>query len=125
MKFSINDYAPRVLPASWSEMQPPANMRTLFGRQVRSFISVNTMVHITIDNYGPGGVWLHLSASCRNRIPQWEELKETKELFMGDRLAIQVLPPKAYYINRNEHVLHLFSRLDGESIPMELWKQEI
>ena len=124
MKYSIEMYAPKVLPIAWATMNTPINLQTVYGKQVRSYLSANTMAHLTVDYYSAGGTWLHLSVSCMNRIPSWDELKEAKELFLGDRLAVQVLPPKEYYVNVQPNVLHLFSRLDKESIPSELWKQE-
>lgn len=59
-----------------------------------------------------GRAWLHLSVSHRDRIPTWLELRDCKELFLGDREAYSVLPPKRRYVNIHPHVLHLFALLD-------------
>lgn len=65
-----------------------------------------------------GKKWLHVSASCQHRIPTWEELKIVKAQFIGaDKLAIQVLPAQANYINLNPNVLHLWHCIDGDPVP--------
>jgi hypothetical protein len=69
------------------------------------------------------GVWLHVSVSRPNREPSWYELTSVKKLFMGNRFAIQILPPEEHYLNLHQHCLHLWARVDDEPIiPDELWK---
>jgi hypothetical protein len=60
--------------------------------------------------------WLHLSVSraSKDRLPSHGEMKLCKELFLGDREAYAVWPPKARYVNIQE-VLHLFALLDPEA----------
>jgi hypothetical protein len=50
--------------------------------------------------------------SHRNRVPSWRELVSVKELFLGDREAYKVLPPKSRYVNIHPNVLHVFALLD-------------
>lgn len=65
-----------------------------------------------------GKMWLHFSLSCRKRIPFWDELVEAKEIFLGvESKAIQVIPPRSKYVNKNPYVLHLFMCLDGDNLP--------
>lgn len=64
-----------------------------------------------------GREWAHLSTSFQHRLPRWPELVEAKETFLGDVLAVQVLPPRAEYVNANPYVLHLFACLDGRPLP--------
>lgn len=65
-----------------------------------------------------GKRWLHLSVSARERIPNWKELKEVKELFIGkEKLAIQVLPPDSEFVNIHPNVLHLWHCLDEDPVP--------
>lgn len=59
-----------------------------------------------------GRAWLHLSISHRTkRTPTHGELRICKEMFLGDRYAYAVYPPRKMYVNICE-VLHLFALLD-------------
>lgn len=61
-----------------------------------------------------GKVWRHLSVSVARppRLPTWDELRQMKELFLGDAKAVMVFPSKREYVNDHPHVLHLFSGPD-------------
>lgn len=60
-----------------------------------------------------GQEWLHVSVSCPDRVPSWDELAAIKELVIGpDRHAYQVFPPRAQWISIHEHCLHLWARWD-------------
>lgn len=58
--------------------------------------------------------WAHVSCSRGDRLPTWEDLKLVKEVFLGDVMAYQVLPPKAEWLNVHEFTLHLFHCLSGD-----------
>lgn len=66
-----------------------------------------------------GELWAHLSMSNirAKRVPSWKELRWCKEYFLGDRKAVQVLPPRAEYVNINPHVLHLYACLERDPLP--------
>lgn len=66
-----------------------------------------------------GELWAHLSVSAQvpARLPTWDELGWCKRYFLGDRKAIQVLPPKAEYVNIHPHVLNLYACLDRDPLP--------
>jgi hypothetical protein len=66
-----------------------------------------------------GELWAHLSASNmqKQRVPNWRELRWCKEYFLGDRKAVQVLPPRDQYVNINPHVLHLYTCLERDPLP--------
>lgn len=64
-----------------------------------------------------GRRWLHLSLSRKDRLPTWDDLRAAKEAFLGDRYAVQVLPPRRLYVNINPRVLHLFALAD----PADPW----
>lgn len=66
-----------------------------------------------------GELWAHLSMKPQTvtRLATWEELRWCKEYFLGDRKAIQVLPPRAEYINIDSHVLHLYAPLERDPVP--------
>lgn len=62
--------------------------------------------------------WVHVSASFKERLPTWAELKTVKDVFIGkDKKAIQVLPEEKHFINLHPYVLHLWYCLDGMPIP--------
>lgn len=63
-------------------------------------------------------LWLHLSISHAKRLPTWHDLREAKDIFIGkDRVALQILPREAEYVNRHPNVLHLWCCLDGDVTP--------
>lgn len=64
-----------------------------------------------------GRAWLHLSVShFAKRTPTYGEMRTCKELFLGDRYAYAVYPPKKMHVNLAE-VLHLFALLDEKAAP--------
>lgn len=97
--------APRVLPASWREVKRVPDGAQYFHAEAR----LSCILSCAFET--DGRAWLHLSVKHQTRIPTWGELRICKEQFLGDREAVQILPPKAKYINIHTHVLHLFALL--------------
>lgn len=65
-----------------------------------------------------GKLWLHVSCSRKNRLPDWKDLQDTKDQFIGcDKTALSVLPPEDKYVNLNPVVLHLWHCVDGDVTP--------
>jgi hypothetical protein len=65
-----------------------------------------------------GKRWMHVSASRPSRLPSWEDMRLVKDTFIGrERKAIQIMPPENEYVNLHQHVLHLWSCLDGDPLP--------
>lgn len=55
------------------------------------------------------GDWEHVSVSCEDRCPTWEEMQRVKELFWrDDETVIQFHPPKSEYVNHHQYCLHLW-----------------
>lgn len=76
------------------------------------------------DRFGQAGHWLHLSFSRRGRLPSWPDLVSARdELGYGERVFVQMLPPKTFWLNVHPYCLHMVSRLDGETVPRQLWDQ--
>ena len=51
----------------------------------------------------------HFSVSCEDRNPTWEEQKALRYLLVPDDLyMVQILPPKAEYVNDHEHTFHWY-----------------
>lgn len=62
--------------------------------------------------------WVHLSVSRKNRLPDWAEFTQVKEIFLGkEALAIQVLAPRSEWVNHHPYCLHLYQCLDERPIP--------
>lgn len=114
----FNELHPRVLPASWTYQgrasQDSRVMARIYqktpgiGSKGRGYLRVITEVAER-----EGAPWSHVSMSHHACLPTWEEILEAKVLLLGDRLAIQVLPPKDEYINLHPYVLHLWCKLEG------------
>lgn len=65
-----------------------------------------------------GREWLHVSCSYSHRLPDWEDLKLVKRVFVGDnRTALQVFPPAREWVNIHPFCLHLWCCLDDEVVP--------
>jgi hypothetical protein len=100
-------------------------MIALWGSNCAMYYS-NTMIKvvISIDTADDdAGHWIHMSVSRMGRIPSWDELKKAKETFFGNRPAIQLFPPKESWLNIAE-CLHLFSRLDADTVPPQIWMKD-
>jgi len=97
---------PRVLPASWREVQRGPDGAKYMNANARLVCILSCSVELD------GRAWLHMSCSHATRIPTWGELRVCKEQFLGDREAYSVMPPRARYVNLHNNVLHLFALLD-------------
>lgn len=64
-----------------------------------------------------GELWLHLSVSTAGRVPSWDEMRWCRDVFIGDRKAISVLPVSAEYVNIHPNCLHLFAPLERDPLP--------
>jgi len=82
-------------------------------------------VIVSIEELDDGcGVWLHASLSFTSSLPRWRDVKEVHQAFLGDRPAVQLLAPRSHWVNVHEYTLHLFTRLDGDTVPPQMWGGE-
>ncbi len=102
---------PLVLPAFWETIDVAVD-----GRAYRNNLASLACI-VSAGQELDGRTWIHMSLSHPSRLPTWRELVEAKELFLGDRYAYQVLPPRDKYVNIHPHVLHLFA-VDGGEEPL-------
>lgn len=100
---------PVVLPPAWTIVEMKDDGASYVAR------SLELAAILSCAREADGRAWLHVSVSHRRRLPNWRELVAIKELFLGDREAYQVLPPKARYVNIHPNVLHLFALLDEKA----------
>ena len=103
---------PTVLPPLWTI----AEMGEDGGKYVSDALSLAAILSCQVEL--DGRAWLHLSVSHALRIPKWGELRECKEIFLGDREAYSIMPPRARYVNIHPHVLHLFALLDSRAVAL-------
>jgi hypothetical protein len=106
--------APRVLPPDWIEFSRDDAGGAKYVNATRKLVAI-----LSCGIEQDGRAWLHLSVSHRERIPTHGEMRTVKELFLGDRYAYAVWPPRAKYINLYPNVLHVFALLvEGANQPL-------
>lgn len=67
-------------------------------------------------------MWMHVSFSRQDKVPDWSDTARVKHAFIGDnRKAIVVLPPASEYVNIHPRVLHLWCNLDKDPLPDFRW----
>jgi len=127
----VPDYTPlKPKPTRWFEVQAPRVITMVpqvlsLGAYVRRENQRSPLrALVTVDFYGADGDWLHLSISRSSRLPTWADLCAARdELGYADRTLCKLLPPATHWLNVHEYTLHLFCRLDGETVPRVLWDQ--
>lgn len=108
---------PRIIPSTWH--REPHPMGPGADREVAVFRHDSGMaVLISAARHQDGRRWLHVSVSRRNRLPSWEDLRQVKDVWIGqDRVAVQVLPRARDYVNIHPFCLHLWCCLDEDVVP--------
>lgn len=72
------------------------------------------------DRYdGPkGDRWRHVSVSCEDRLPTYDELCNVRaRLFPPRAVVIQIFPPKSEHVNNHAYCLHLWWNKDRRLTP--------
>lgn len=65
-----------------------------------------------------GGGWEHVSVCPSNRLPDWDEMCEIKDMFWNDdETVVQYHPAKSSYVNLMQNCLHLWRSI-GQEIPV-------
>ena len=65
-----------------------------------------------------GGGWEHVSVCPSNRLPDWDEMCEIKDMFWNeDEVVMQLHPAKSNYVNLMSNCLHLWKPI-GQEIPV-------
>jgi hypothetical protein len=100
---------PEPLPSTW---------RVLFTRDDgAAYERTGLRVIVSAARELDGRRWLHVSCSRRSRVPSYDEMLVVRNLFIGDREAIQVFPPRARHVSIHRYCLHLWCCLDGPVLP--------
>jgi len=108
----LNDFIPKSLPNTWKRINPLPGFPHLV------YLS-NDMLRVlmTIEIHD-GKNWLHVSCARKSKLPSWDDLGRTKNLFIGsDKLALQVFPPQSEYVNDHKFTLHLWHCIDQRPLP--------
>jgi hypothetical protein len=70
---------------------------------------------VVASNGGRVAEWEHVSASLKNRCPNWEEMSFLKDLFWDDEeTVVQFHPKKSEYVNNSANCLHLWKPIGSE-----------
>jgi len=64
-----------------------------------------------------GELWAHLAVTGRASPPSLSEVGYCRDLFLGDRKAIQVLPRKLERAEAGARTVHLYAQLESDSLP--------
>lgn len=112
---NIDEVLPKVLPAGWHQISAEATqMVSARAWQYKGGIRVVC----SLEKYPDAGFWLHVSLSYPDKIPNWADIRTIKDLFIGRKsLAVQIFPHEDDYVNFHPNTLHLFTRVDGDTLP--------
>ena len=94
------------------------DLRQMGSRQVRAVQMGPCRVILSRDPSGrAGGLLWHLSISCSDRYPTWDEIKEARYRLLPNHLTfVMFLPPKEEYVNALQNCFHLHE-YDGTAKP--------
>ena len=100
----------------WSEEDSPVPNSRAFRH-----VTVDLVAIIEDKKYGEGDenqIWRHVSMSCPNRVPSYEELCACKRDFIGDNAkAFMVFPAKDEHVNIHSYCLHLWAPTEKDILP--------
>lgn len=106
-------HGPNIYPAfppdGWAILQEWGD-----GYALRHRSGVRVIIDVRFVNDAP---WLHVSYSRSSRLPSWEDTRLVKEDFIGDNVAISVLPKGNDYVNIHQFCFHLWHSVAGETCP--------
>ena len=103
--------APRVLPFNWKRLEDFDGLVVYQGRS-------GLRVFLCVMRERDGKRWLHVSFSRREKLPDWEDVRAVKDLFIGKyEEALQVFPPQNEYVNVHPRTLHRWHCIDGRLTP--------
>lgn len=112
-KSLLVEYTPKVIPYGWVQVQAP-----IHGFCFKSVYGLAVITTLEWREEDPSEKWLHVSMSRSDRLPNYEDMMEVKNLFIGaDRTAIQIFPPSDKHVNIHPNCLHLFCCVTREILP--------
>lgn len=90
-----------------------------FAEDTWRFSGSNRTIIVSFDpDSEPGVDWIHASISYHQpwRMPTYGDLKQLHAVVFGQGHAYQCFVPSAEHVNIRSNVLHLWGRLDGQSV---------
>ena len=97
----------------WREMEP-VKIKVAEVEFAKAFVKGPCRVLISQEDH-LGKLRWHLSISCRDRYPGWEEIKDARYSLLPSGLTFaQILPPLDQYINIHPNCFHLWEVDHGE-----------
>lgn len=112
--------AARWLDVLAPETLPPGVERTVNDEQAKwyrlrlAFCPLSAILEIEIWQ---GELWAHLAITGRSAQPSGSEVAFCRDLFLGDRKAIQVLPRKLERTEAGARTVHLYAPLESDALP--------
>jgi hypothetical protein len=95
------------------------NPRTL--ATLRHYTMGECRILVTRD-HGPYTTRWHISVSCEDRDPTWEEIKHAQNAIKPGVFFCIPMPPREHWMSIHEHTFHLEEVLDNDQV--EQWKHE-
>lgn len=91
-----------------AELPVPANIERGLVNEANCYIRLYTLGQCRILVTRELGKW-HLSISCRDRYPDWDEIAEARYRVLPNAVTMaMVLPPKEEYVNMHPNTFHLW-----------------
>ena len=104
------------------EFRPPEELRALthgdLDLPLHCFHMGECKIILGREPCNNGPLRWHLSISCPQRHPSWDEIKTARYRLLGPDMAVaMILPPPEHYVNveSQDHVFQLYELLDGEA----------
>lgn len=102
------------------ESLPPGVERTVndsHSKWYRLRLATTPLTVILEIEVWQGELWAHLAITGRTAPPTLAELGWCRDLFLGDRKAIQVLPRKIEAAEAGARSVHLYVQLESDTLP--------
>lgn len=112
--------AERWLEAIAPEVLPPGVERTVndsHSKWYRLRLGLSPLTVVLEIELWQRELWAHLAVTGRAAPPSLAELGYCRDLFLGDRKVIQVLPRKGESLGAALRTLHLYAQLESDSLP--------
>ena len=84
-----------------------------YSRNVKAYRRKNMCALVSEDNTPKWGWLKHISISCPDRHPSWEEILGAKEHFFGDIDCMMIMPKQEDYVNVHQHTFHIWQTPEG------------